>query len=185
MLGIVGDERDVQEDDPGLEREVDDLQNLDTSSALAGPAGIAAMAAAERPASAPLAMSRRPKVAASESAEALTTCAPERAEALTEEALWTRRPWKAEARAVLEVAVALEGAATRRPRRRRSRWRPSLFKEKVGTVCVCGRRARGRSSPGFADRGILDSFALKSRPENLGEFYSGETTVYDSRLGKR
>ena len=88
-------------------------QNLDTSSALAGPAGIAAMAAAERPASAPLAMSRRPKVAASESAEAFTTCAPERAEALTEEALWARRPWKAEARAMLEAAVALEGAATR------------------------------------------------------------------------
>ena len=88
-------------------------QYLDTSSALAGPAGMAAMAAAERPASAPLAMSRRPKVAASSSAEAFTTWTPERAEAFTDEVCCTRRPWKAEARALLEAAVALTDAATR------------------------------------------------------------------------
>ena len=39
MLGIVGDERDVQEDDPGLEREIDDLPKRGHLLSLGGARG--------------------------------------------------------------------------------------------------------------------------------------------------
>ena len=92
-------------------------QYLDTSSAFAGPAGIAAITGAERATSAPLARSRRPKPGAASSAEARASGAarlasPARADAFE----GTRAPWMAAlreepARAATEAGATSEAEA--------------------------------------------------------------------------
>ena len=113
MLGIVGDERDVQEDDPGLEREVDDLPKLGHLLSLGGARGHRGDGRSGEAGERALGDVAAPEGGGVRIGRGLHDLRAGARGGLAEEALWTRRPWKAEARAMLEVAVALEGAATR------------------------------------------------------------------------
>ena len=111
MVRVALLERDVQEDDPGSSGRSTCSQNLLTSSALAGPEGMAAIAGAARAARDALPRSRRVTPAGGSSEDAAATTRA-REEDLPRVADLCATATRAPSNADLRVAAARAGAAT-------------------------------------------------------------------------